>query len=144
MAQGIEWTEDQRVQIIESLQPYLEAGLSRNRACQAIGFDPSTLSRWVKDDEALSIKLRGWENSLNVLAMANVASALKKEAELEDDARKETSKWWLERRMKIEFSPRIENTGADGKDLPAIPITRLADVQRNDSATEDSETRQED
>lgn len=115
--QGKPYTKEQKESIIESLRPYLEAGLSRNKACDAIGFDPTTLSVWVSDDQALSMKLRGWENTLNILAMANVASALNKEAEQDNDARKETSKWWLERRMKAEFSTRTENTGADGQPL---------------------------
>lgn len=120
MAQGIAYTKEQRASIIESLRPFLEAGLSRNKACEHIGFDPTTLSVWVVTDEALSMKLRGWENTLNILAMANVASAIQTEAENEDP-RKETSKWWLERRMKNEFSSRTEATGADGKDL-VLPV----------------------
>lgn len=113
MAQGKPFTEAEKLSVIESLRPFLEAGLSRNKACDAIGFDPTTLSKWVQDSEVLSMKLRGWENTLNILAMANVADALNKEAE-SDDTRKETSKWWLERRMKAEFSTRIEQTGEDG------------------------------
>lgn len=116
MAQGKAFTIEQRREIIESLRPFLEMGLSRNKACNSIGLDPTTLSKWVQDDEALSIKLRGWENTMNMLAIANINSALQKEAEIED-ARKETSKWYLERRMKDEFSTRQENTGKDGEPL---------------------------
>ncbi len=116
MAQGKPFTTEQREEIVKSLQPYLEAGLSRNKACEAIGLKAQTLSVWVQEDESLLMKLKGWENSLNVLALANIASALQTESETEE-ARKETSKWYLERRMKNEFSTRTENTGADGKDL---------------------------
>lgn len=114
--QGKPYTKEQKESIIESLRPYLEAGLSRNKACDAIGFDPTTLSVWVKDDSALSMKLKGFENTLNILAMSNIARALQKESEIED-ARKETSKWYLERRMKDEFSTRTEATGKDGQPL---------------------------
>lgn len=120
--QGKPYKEEEKTMIIESLKPYLEAGLSRNKACEAIGFDATTLSKWVQDSQGLSIKLRGWENTLNILAMANIASALQMEAETED-ARKDTSKWYLERRMKDEFSTRQESTGADGKDLVPPTIT---------------------
>lgn len=116
MAQGKEWTKEEKSDIIQSLKPFLEMGLSRNKACEAIGLTPSTLSNWVKDDEALGMKLKGWENTMNMLALTNVHSALEKEAEMED-ARKETSKWYLERRMKKEFSTRVENTGEDGAPL---------------------------
>lgn len=116
MSQGKPFTDEQRNSIIESLKPFLEMGLSRNKACEAIGLDPTTLSKWVQGDEALSMKLKGWENTMNILALTNVHSALEKEAEMED-ARKETSKWYLERRMKREFSTRVENTGEDGAPL---------------------------
>lgn len=106
MAQGKPYTEVEKVSIIESLRPFLEIGLSRNKSCESIGFDPTTLSKWVQDSEALSMKLQGWENTLNLLAVSNIASALQKEAEM-DDSRKETSKWYLERRVK-EFSPKQE------------------------------------
>ena len=108
MAQGREWTTEERETIIESLKPFLKAGLSRNRACEAIGLHPTTLSKWVQVDEALSMKLQGWENALNILAMANIESALEIEAEMED-AKKETSKWWLERRMRNEFATKTES-----------------------------------
>jgi hypothetical protein len=116
MAQGKAFTKEERESIIESLRPFLEIGLSRNKACESIGLDPTTLSKWVQDSEVLSMKLKGWENTMNMLAIANINSALQKEAEAED-ARKETSKWYLERRMKAEFSTRTENTGPDGAPL---------------------------
>ena len=117
MSQGKAFTTEQRNSIIESVKPFLEIGLSRNKACEAIGLEPTTLSKWVIADETLSMKLKGWENTMNMLAISNVNSALLKEAET-DDTRKETSKWYLERRMKQEFSTRTEQTGADG-----TPIT---------------------
>lgn len=107
MAQGREWTNEERETIIQSLKPFLEIGLSRNKACESIGLPPQTLSNWVVNDEALGMKIQGWENTLNLLAVSNIASALNKEAEM-DDARKETSKWYLERRMKDHFSQKVE------------------------------------
>ena len=127
MAQGKEWTQAEKESIIQSLSPFLEAGFSRNRACESIGLTPSTLSNWVKADDALGMKLQGIENTLNILALSNIASALQTEAENEDP-RKEMSRWYAERRMKQEFSTRTESTGADGKDLPTPIVT----IKRND------------
>jgi len=107
MSQGKAFTTEERESIIESLQPFLSVGMSRNKACGAIGLDPTTLSKWVQDSETLSMKLKGWENSLNKLALQNIADALAKEGET-DDARKETSKWFLERRMRNEFATKTE------------------------------------
>jgi transposase-like protein len=137
MAQGREWTNEERETIIQSLKPFLEIGLSRNKACESIGLPPQTLSNWVVNDEALGMKLKGWENTLNLLAVSNIASALNKESEM-DDAKKETSKWYLERRMK-DFSPKQEtDVTTNGKDLPT-PIMQL-DVFSNNSNKENSET----
>jgi transposase-like protein len=132
MAQGKEWSPEERATIIQSLQPYLEAGLSRNKACEHIGLTPSTLSNWVKADESLGIKLQGWENATNILAIRNIMDAIAKESEM-DDARKETSKWWLERRMKQEFSTRVESTGKDGEPI-AIAVEQKEAIE---SALED-------
>lgn len=120
MAKGREWTDDEKVNIIQGLEPYLKAGLSRNKACESIGLTPSTLSNWVSADESLGMKLRGWENSLNILALSNIESALEKESEMED-ARKETSKWWLERRMKDAFSTKSEqDITSGGQPIPIL------------------------
>lgn len=126
MAQGREWTKEEKDSIIQSLKPFLEAGLSRNKACESIGLAPQTLSNWVVNDEALGIKLQGWENTLNLLAMSNIASALNKEAEM-DDNRKETSKWYLERRMK-DFSPKQEtDVTSGGKEINQVLVKFLDD-----------------
>lgn len=135
MAQGKEWTKEQREMIVQSLQPYLEMGLSRNRACSLIGLAPATLSNWVKEDPALGIKLTGWENAMNVLAIANLKSALEKEAETED-VKKETSKWWAERKMKEDFSTRTEQTGADGQPLVIALAESIVNKYAPESQTE--------
>ena len=108
MAQGKAFTPKQREEIIQSLREYLEMGFSRNKACAFIGLPPGTLSNWVGDDEALGMKLTGYENAMNKLAMANLRDAMMKEGEM-DDYRKDTSKWWAERKMKDEgFSTKVE------------------------------------
>ena len=106
--QGKAFTEEQKSVIIESLREYLELGFSRNRACKMVGLDATTLSKWCKADEALSMKINGWENAVNKLAIANLVSAMQKESEM-DDARKETSKWWAERRMRKDFATKVDS-----------------------------------
>lgn len=122
MAQGKAYTPEQRESILESLRPYLEMGFSRSKSCKLIGLNETTLSKWVQADEALSMKLEGWENVLNAVAISNIADAIRREGELEDDLRKDNTKWWLERKMKQDFSTRTEATGADGEALAAQPI----------------------
>ena len=134
MAQGKAWTTEQKSMIIQSLQDSLELGFSRNKACEMIGLAPQTLSNWVKEDEALGIKLQNWENAINRIAMSNIRQAIASESD-EEDKRKETTKWWAERKMKSDFSTRVENDlTTNGKELPT-PI--LGNVQTNNSSDED-------
>lgn len=107
MAQGKPYTTEQKEQAIESLRTYLEMGFSRNKACSLIGLDPTTLSKWAKDDETLSMRLEGWENMLTALAISNIQQAIRKESEMEEDVKKENSWKWAERKLK-DLSPKSE------------------------------------
>lgn len=108
--QGKAFTKEQREAIVKSLQPYLEMGFSRNKACEFIGLKPQTLSVWVQEDESLLMTLTGWENVINTIAINNIAQAVRKEAQLDDDLRKENSWKWAERRMKDDFSTKTEQS----------------------------------
>lgn len=134
MAQGREWTKEERATIIQSLKPYLELGFSRNKACSFVGIAPSTISNWVSEDESLGILLTSYENAINTVAMANIRDAINKEAET-DDSRKETTKWWLERRMKEDFSTKTE---VDQKVEGQLGVIQIPQKNANtlDTATE--------
>ena len=121
MAQGKAYTPEQREMILESLREYLELGFSRSKSCKLIGFDETTLSKWLSSDEALSMKIEGWENSINKLAMANIVDAIMLEAGQDKDSKKDTTKWWLERRMKADFSTKTEqDVTSNGESLSAV------------------------
>ena len=131
MAQGKAFTPEQRENIIQSLQPYLEMGFSRNKACELIGFKPTTLSNWVQADESLGMKLTGWESTVDTMVMANLRDAIKREGELQDDIKKENSWKWAERKMKNDgFSLRTEHTGKDGE---AVRIEGFNYLKPNDT-----------
>ena len=116
MSQGKAYTPEQKERIMQSLREYLELGFSRNKACSLIGLAPTTLSFWVKEDESLCMMVEGCENAINKLALKNIQDAIQKEGETED-TRKETTKWWIERKMKQDFSTKVENelSNPDGK-----------------------------
>ena len=116
MAQGKEFTKEQKDSIIESLKDSLELGFSRAKSCKMVGLDDTTLSKWVKADESLSMKLQNWENAINRIVMSNLQQQIASETD-ENDKKKETTKWWAERKMKQDFSLRQELTGDEGKDL---------------------------
>ncbi len=127
MAQGKAFTPQQREEIIQSLKPYLEMGFSRNKACVFIGLPAQTLSNWVVDDEALGIKLQGWENAINMVVMQNIAQAIQKENESED-LRLENTWKWADRKMKDDgFTTKQEQeiSNPDGN-LKTIVINKYA------------------
>ena len=126
--QGKEFTTEQKDTIVNSLREYLELGFSRNRACALIGLAPQTLSNWIKADEALGIRIEGYENAINKVALANIVQAVSKEGESEDP-RKETTKWWLERKMRGDFATRQEQTGADGAPI-LLEVSRKEEIEK--------------
>jgi hypothetical protein len=107
MAQGKAFTKEQKDVIIQSLKDSLELGFSRAKSCKMIGLAEGTLSNWVKADEALGMKLQNWENAINRMAMSNLQQQIASETD-ENDKKKETTKWWAERKMKNDFSLRTE------------------------------------
>lgn len=139
MAQGKAYTTEQRQMILESLRPYLELGYSRSKACKLIGFDESTLSKWISKDEALSMKIEGWENTVNAIVMANIVDAIKRESELQDDLRKENTWKWAERKMRDNgFGIKTETDITSGG--KPVPMLNSLYVQDNNSNKENSES----
>jgi hypothetical protein len=70
--------------------------------------------------------------------MANIRDAIQKESESED-ARKETSKWWLERKMRQDFSVKTEtDVTSKGEKLAGATINILK--PNGNSIQADSET----
>ena len=137
MEQRQAFTTAQRDTIIKSLQPYLEMGFSRNKACGFIGLKPQTLSFWVQDDEALLIKLQGWENAINMVAMQNIAAAIQKENESED-LRLENTWKWADRKMKDDgFTTKVEQelSNPDGN-LKSITIIKHGSDNKPTSETD--------
>jgi transposase-like protein len=137
MAQGKAFTKEERETIIESLKPYLEMGFSRNKSCRFIGLDPTTLSKWVQDDESLSMKLVSWENVNTALALANIHQALKNESILaseKGDIRMENS-WKVVSKLEEGYKDKIDVT-SDNKALPAPILNNV--IPSNNSNEESS------
>lgn len=101
MAQGKPYTEKEREEILKALKQYFTLGYNRHKSCMFIGFDSSTLYKWEEKDHSLSKKIDGWINSVNAKARENIAKEIKQ-------GDKESSKWWLERREKKDWSQRTE------------------------------------
>lgn len=94
MAYNEPWNKDE---IVEALRPYFECGYSVNKACVLAEFPRTTFATWMKEDKELRQKIKSWQNLTSAKARRNLVNAIEKGDE-------GTSKWWLERREKNEFS----------------------------------------
>jgi hypothetical protein len=103
---------------IELLKPYFKLGCSVTKACNYGGIPQSTVQTWIDADEELRLKITLWQNEPNVLARTNWIAKM-----AEGDYN--SSKDWISKREKDEFSDRVEATGADGKDLPAPVLVQF-------------------
>lgn len=122
MAQGKEWTKEERDNIIQSLKPYLEMGYSRNKACAFVGLTPSTLSNWVKADDSLGILLTSYENVLSALALSNIHQAIQNEkilAEEKGDVRMDNS-WKLLSKKEDGYKDKLDVTSNDNEVTPIL------------------------
>lgn len=138
MAQGKAFTPEERQTIIQSLQPYLEMGFSRNKACAFIGLPPQTLSNWVQEDESLGIKLTSWENVNSALALATIHQAIQNEKLQADEhgSTRADNSWKLVSKLEEGYKDKLDLTSND-KDLPA-PIVSLDAIRGNISPQKDS------
>lgn len=113
MAQGKKFTETERKNILESLKPYLQLDYSLHKS-YILAFsnlkdkyknktpDYTTIQKWIKEDETLSIKVQSWRNSISSAARRNWANKVY-------DGDYNASKEWLERRERDDFYPKSEN-----------------------------------
>ena len=86
----------------EVLKPFFKLGCSVNKACNYAGIPNTTVHTWLEKDETLRMKIKGWQNEINLAARKVWSDEIK--AQKDFDA----SKNWLERKEKKEFSTRTE------------------------------------
>jgi len=110
MAQGKAFTDLQKAEIIKSLEPFFKLGCNLKKACAYGGICYNTVYNWVKEDEALLIKIKALQNEVNADARKVLVKAIK-------EGDKQIALNWLSKKEKDEFSDRTELTGAEGETL---------------------------
>jgi hypothetical protein len=118
MAQGIEYTKEEREEVVQSLKTFFLLGYSIKKACEYGGFNPQTLYTWVKNDDVLRTKINAWQGQVNSKAREAVVQSIlgqeekrNKEGEVIQEFRPpsiKSSQWWLERMEREHFSTRTE------------------------------------
>lgn len=112
---------------IKKLEEAFAIDATVTEACYYADISTVTYYDWIKKNPKLAEKLNRLREKPVLKARMTIAKDLDKV---------ETAKWYVERKVKKEFSNRQEITGADGRDLPT-PILKL-DVQSDDSDESDS------
>lgn len=104
-------------EILEKLDNAFSLGHSDEEACLVAQIDPQTLYNYCKKHPNYSSKKELLKNSPKIVARRNIVKDL-------NDGDVKTSKWYLERKAKDEFSNRQELKDVTEEDNEAIQILR--------------------
>ena len=96
-------------------------GFTDQQASDYVSIDISTLYDYCKKHPEFSHKKEKLKRTPNLTAKINLVEAMDNE---DMTIKMNSSRFWAERKMKDEFSLRVENTGKDGKDLIPDRIIR--------------------
>jgi hypothetical protein len=98
-------------EIVEKLEAAFRDGAHIYEACDLAGIDKGTYYSWLEVKDGFSAKMIAAQEWVTEIAKSVVARDITKKKNID------TAKWWLERKLKKEFSTRSELTGADGQEL---------------------------
>ena len=120
MAQGKLRTEAEKQKILTKLIPILQSGTSLYRACEYCKIPYTSVRSLCEKDEGFRLDITEAVNYLQVLAEKNLANKI-----AEGDV--DTSKWVLERKLKKEYSQKIENELSSDPQNPPEFIVKFVD-----------------
>jgi hypothetical protein len=106
-----------------------------DEACFLAEISKQTYYNWIASFPELKERFDALRQSPVLAARSTVVAGIKNDPEL--------ALKYLERKRKDEFSPRVESTGKDGKDLPTPILTINNNVPNNDSHEESNGNDQE-
>ena len=98
-------------EVLQKLKDAFVKGCTDTEACLYAEIAPRTLYNYLDNNKDYAEKRKVWKEHPTMKARWNVSEEIQK-------GDKETSKWYLERKKKQEFSLRQELTGKDGETFP--------------------------
>lgn len=122
MARLSKYNEDRHKRIIEALR----AGNTRRAASWAGGIDQDTFLRWLQRYADFADDVKAAEADAELAMVERVRTAANDQWQ--------AAAWWLERKMKRDWSNRQEITGEDG--APVRIAVRFADEDDGKAETE--------
>lgn len=116
-------------EVLAKLKEAFLMGCTDREACLFADIHPATLYRYQEENPEFCDEKELWKENPFVLARTTILKSLK------DNVM--TAEWYLERKRKDEFSQRVEQTGADGKDLVPPKIEYIVpDAPSNPNPTD--------
>ena len=113
-------------EVVTKLETAFSRDCSDTEACIFAGISRMTLHRYQEDNPEFCDRKALLKDTLVLKARTNIAERIEK-GDLE------TSKWYIERKKRGEFSTRQEVTGEDGAPIvPTIEILPVAVIDKND------------
>lgn len=113
------WTDE----VFQKLKQGFLMGFNPLEACAYAGIGKSTYYDYIKANPSFSDKIEAWQTNPILKAKRTLYNDL---------ADVSTAKWLLERKAKGEFSPRVEQTGADGEAVQQQVTVVFKDLSAED------------
>lgn len=113
--------------VVQKLERAFEDGSTITEACHTAGIERQTYYNWLDDDDEFFDRMDRAQEYPDAIAKMNIVRSIKREAK--EEIEPENSKWWVERKLKREFSKRQELTGEEGKDLSSLVIVKADDKE---------------
>lgn len=111
--------------VLSKLETAFALGFTDEQACVLADIAPSTLYDYQKANPQFSERKKLLKGKIEMQAQYNLAKSI-------GDGDEANSKWWLERKKKAEFSPRIEqDLNPDGQPMKFV-LSMGKTLERND------------
>ena len=120
MARPSKYNQDRHDRIITALR----GGNTRRAACWAGGIEVETFHQWLRRFPEFSDAVKAAEADAELAMVERVRTAANDQWQ--------AAAWWLERKMKRDWSNRQEITGEDG--APVRIAVRFADDEKDEPA----------
>jgi hypothetical protein len=120
MARPSKYTDEVVTRICDALR----AGNTRRAACAYGCISQDSLAVWLKTKPHFADAIKKAEGDAEVTNLAIIQKAA-------HDGTWQAAAWWLERKLKADWSTRIETTGADGSPVRVV-VEYVKDVDARD------------
>lgn len=109
------------IDVVRLLEQSLQNGFTIGKACQLAGITRDTYYHWLEEDPEFSYKMTIAQNFALEVARQNVVNAIIVDKDIN------TSKWYLERKARSEFSTRQELSVPNGLEIKVALVEFIGD-----------------